>query len=97
MAFQRGLGTRLVAKDPFFDVQKALDDVIGKKWKDEEPPAERIKGRLLKWTLGAIVGVSLAALVVFILEKNKPVPGASKAPQKPVVIQVIPKKGEPAQ
>ena len=83
-----------MAKDPFFDVQKALDEVVGKKWKDEAPPAERLKGRLVKWGLGAIVGVSLAALVVFALEKNKPVPGAAKAPRKPVVIQVVPPKGE---
>jgi hypothetical protein len=85
-----------VAKDPFFDVQKALDEVIGKKWKDEAPAAERLKARLVKWALGAIVGVSLAALVVIVLEKNKPAPGAPKAPAKPVVIQVIPKKDAPA-
>ena len=45
----------------------------------------------LRWLAGAILAVAAAALVVLILELNRPDPAkAPPPPSKPVVIQIVP-------
>jgi len=76
---------------PPFDVDKALDEVIGKRWRaDANAPVLRTwRDRLLKWTAAALLAVVVSISIVAILEANRPRPAAKPAPLT-VQVQVLP-------
>ena len=79
-----------------FDVQKELDEVVGRY---EERPGERLAVRLLRilarGLLGAAAAIAVAFAVMYVLHKH--VEDAQRAPPKvvpgkPVPIDLIPAK-----
>jgi hypothetical protein len=82
-----------MAKPPY-DVEKALDQVIGKQWReDAHAGALRAwRNRLVKWTGAALLAILAAVAVVAILEANRPRPAPPSS--KPVQVLVLPAQGE---
>ena len=80
---------------PPFDVDKALDEVIGKRWRaDSHAPMLRTwRNRVVKWTAAALLAIVVSVSIVAILEANRPRPGAKPAPL-PVQVQLLPSPAE---
>ena len=83
-----------MAKPPY-EVEKALDEVIGKQWREDAHAGALCawRNRLVRWTGAALLAILAAVAVVAILEANRPRPGAA-LPSQPVQVLVLPPQGE---
>jgi hypothetical protein len=73
-----------------FDVEKELDDVVGK-FEDRRGTRAQRAGRLLgRVLLGASLAVAAATVVVYTLHSHVRQAQQAPAPKKPVQVQIVP-------
>jgi len=77
--------------DPFAQIDKKLDEVVGKRF--DEPG---IRERVLKWVLAAACAIGAACLIVWTIESHRlPPENARPVAKKPVIIQILPAPAKP--
>ena len=74
--------------DPFAQIDKKLDEVVGKRF-DETGARERA----LKWVLAGACAIGAACVIVWTLESHRlPPENARPVPKRPVMIEIVPAK-----
>jgi hypothetical protein len=73
-------------EDPFAQIDKKLDEVVGKRF--DEPG---IRERVVKWIVAAACAIGVACLIVWTIESHRlPPDNARPVARKPVIIQILP-------
>lgn len=68
------------------EIKKQLDTLVGESF---EPPRP-LRARLLKWLVGAVLGVAAAAVVMAVLHAHLTQAQTAPGPKKPVPIRIVP-------
>ena len=77
-------------EDPFAQVDKKLDEVVGKRF--DEPG---VRARLVKWAVAAAFALGAVCVIVWVIESHRlPPEGARPVAKKPVMIQILPAPGK---
>ena len=77
--------------DPERDVAKKLDEVVGERFDEgAKGVAARIRQKLVKWILGALLAVGAVAVIVLTIESHRLPPEGAPPPPKILKIQIIP-------
>jgi hypothetical protein len=77
--------------DPFAQIDKKLDEVVGKRF--DEPG---IRERVLKWVVAAACAIGAACLIVWTIESHRmPPENARPVAKRPVIIQILPAPAKP--
>ena len=85
------MGTLDRLDDPFAQIDKKLDEVVGKRYYET-----RVRERVVKWMAGAACAIGAAALVVWMIESHRlPPENARPVAKKPVMIQILPAPARP--
>jgi hypothetical protein len=72
--------------DPFAQIDKKLDEVVGSAF--DEPG---MRARIVKWVVAAACAVGMAGVVVWVIESHRlPPENARPVARKPVIIQIVP-------
>jgi hypothetical protein len=82
----------LPIEDPFANVARKLDQVVGKRF--EEPRPGRVRRTLLKWFVGAACAVSAAATIVIVIETHRMPRDMPRPASKPVTVKIVPAPAE---
>ena len=78
-------------KDPFAQVDKKLDEVVGKRY-----DAPSVRERVVKWIVAAGCAVGAACVVVWTIESHRlPPENARPVAKRPVMIQILPAPAKP--
>jgi len=78
-------------EDPFAQVQRKLDQVVGKRY-DERG----LRERMVKWIVAALCAVGAACVIVWVIESHRlPPENARQLPKRPVIIQILPAPAKP--
>jgi hypothetical protein len=78
-------------KDPFAQIDKKLDEVVGKRF--DEPG---LRERIAKWIVAAACAVGVACLIVWVIESHRlPPENARPVAKNPVIIQILPAPAKP--
>ena len=81
----------MTLEDPFAQVDKKLDEVVGKRF--DEPG---LRERMLKWIVAAACAIGAACVIVWVIESHRlPPENARPLPKKPVIIQILPAPAKP--
>ena len=78
-------------KDPFAQVDKKLDEVVGRRF--DEPG---LRERIAKWIVAAACAIGAACVVVWMIESHRlPPENARPLAKKPVTVRILPPAAPP--
>ena len=85
-------------KDPFAQIDKKLDEVVGNRFDESgrKGPAGRVLATLVKWLVAGACAVGAAGVVVWMIESHRlPPENARPVAKRPVIIQIVPAPAKP--
>jgi hypothetical protein len=80
-----------MVEDPFAQIDKELDEVVGKRFN-----APSVRERVVKWIVAAACATGAACVIVWTIESHRlPPENARPVAKRPVMIQILPAPAKP--